>query len=704
MGVYLRTRSAILLLLLVALFVLGVAIVSVTARRSPSWRLASHRPVHGADNLLPFSVALRPGVLRAELHSVLRSVSDPASSLYGQHYSREQLATLLRADNADVQKVIAWLQSGGAQDVHLSFYGDYVNGQIDVDAAIALFGIKFYNVELDSSVGGSGSTDQQLTRSMRIAAIQKPHIPAHLRDAVEMVHGLHVPLADGETEAELLAEMKAHTRANFASSASVANPYPPPEVGLGFASLSEVWMYISVASLPDALSFDVSIEHTDGKTAKSTIGVNDTTQSNCIPLSDLGELCMVHVGLLSESEFNITISVSYADGSTTSPTFWGPILPRPMLNPSSLRELYGVGEQYVGHPDTNNSFAAVQFQGDSFSPSDLRSYLSIYGLPYTNVSVLSGSNVESMVGAEASMDIDILEGVASRVPANVWVHPNPTSDMLGWVISVSAAEYIPWVLSISWGVQESTVDTDRIEYEFMKIGLRGVSLLAAAGDGGFFACSAAFSEYPSTSAYVTSVGGAMQNGDGSTCSISVDLGVGYTATGGFSTGIARPDYQDEVVKNYITSFPMPSVPFNRSNRAVPDLSANGANIIQAAWGVFFPGGGTSAATPTVAGMISLLNEVRLQAGQPPLGFLNYFLYAHAFDGAFNDITTGNNRCLLLGPEGPECCPTGFTGEVGWDAVTGLGTPNFTALVQIVSSTTNLRVPSLIEEDATSLGI
>merc|ERR1712048_1234090 len=79
--------------------------------------------------------------------------------------------------------------------------------------------------------------------------------------------------------------------------------------------------------------------------------------------------------------------------------------------------------------------------------------------------------------------------------------------------------------------------------------------------------------------------------------------------------------------------------------------------------------GTSCASPTAAGVFSLLNDVRMQAGKKPLGFLNPFIYQHA--SAFNDCTKGSNLgCLGIG---------GFPAVKGWDAVTGVGTPNFAAL-------------------------
>lgn len=50
-------------------------------------------------------------------------------------------------------------------------------------------------------------------------------------------------------------------------------------------------------------------------------------------------------------------------------------------------------------------------------------------------------------------------------------------------------------------------------------------------------------------------------------------------------------------------------------------------------------GGTSAAAPVVAGIIALLNDARLRAGKPTMGFINPFLYSLG-PGPIADITAG----------------------------------------------------------------
>ncbi|KAI9436569.1 hypothetical protein H4582DRAFT_1816323 [Lactarius indigo] len=69
---------------------------------------------------------------------------------------------------------------------------------------------------------------------------------------------------------------------------------------------------------------------------------------------------------------------------------------------------------------------------------------------------------------------------------------------------------------------------------------------------------------------------------------------------------------------------------------------------------------------TVAGIISLLNDFLISTNKPPLGFLNPWLYGKG-RGALNDIVSGYN---------PGCGTDGFEAIVGWDPVTGLGTPDF----------------------------
>ena len=105
--------------------------------------------------------------------------------------------------------------------------------------------------------------------------------------------------------------------------------------------------------------------------------------------------------------------------------------------------------------------------------------------------------------------------------------------------------------------------------------------------------------------------------------------------GGFRNVFPRPSYQNDVVERYLN--PGPHIPpisyFNPNGRGFPDISAVCYYSLDKRllfWTVenlyLKTVYGTSASTPTVAGIISLLNDARLQNNKSALGFLNPFLY------------------------------------------------------------------------------
>lgn len=152
----------------------------------------------------------------------------------------------------------------------------------------------------------------------------------------------------------------------------------------------------------------------------------------------------------------------------------------------------------------------------------------------------------------------------------------------------------------------------------------------------------------------------------------------YYSGGGFSNVFELPSYQKKAVTHYLTKYPPPytSQIYNNSGkaRAYPDISAIGIKIPTVYLGNAYGVGGTSASTPIIGGIITLLNEARIAKGKGPIGFLNPTLYAHP--EALNDVTEGGN---------PGCGSNGFDAQPGWDPVTGLGTPNYAKLEKVFLS-------------------
>ena len=256
------------------------------------------------------------------------------------------------------------------------------------------------------------------------------------------------------------------------------------------------------------------------------------------------------------------------------------------------------------------------------------------------------------------------------------------------------------VISTSYGQNEADLTPayqNRQCNEYMKLGLAGVTFLYSSGDHGVAGnggqcCTNAkcaggtmnngttgtFNPgFPATCPYITAVG-ATQIKPNTFVNASQPEEACQTVIysgGGFSNVFPIPDYQKTEVAKYFSAHnpPYTATQYNNSQavRGYPDVSANGANYVVAVDGSLSLVFGTSASAPTFGSIITLINEERVKAGKPTVGFINPTLYANP--GAFNDIVSGGNQ---------GCGTPGFTAVEGWDPVTGLGTPNYEKLLQV----------------------
>jgi tripeptidyl-peptidase-1 len=135
--------------------------------------------------------------------------------------------------------------------------------------------------------------------------------------------------------------------------------------------------------------------------------------------------------------------------------------------------------------------------------------------------------------------------------------------------------------------------------------------------------------FPASSPHVTSVGGTYfpaRTGAGKGVDDGgVDPEVCWASSGGgFSNVFAMPEYQQSSVAPYLHTSNLPAGSrYNASGRATPDVAAVSTNFQVLINNYTGPISGTSAATPTFAGIVSLINAIRLEKGKPTIGFLNY---------------------------------------------------------------------------------
>jgi len=370
------------------------------------------------------------------------------------------------------------------------------------------------------------------------------------------------------------------------------------------------------------------------------------------------------------------------------------------IDPVVIRTRYNTS---VICTNANSSHAVAEFQAQYYSPTDLSTFWKNYVpfAPFKPVAKVVGVNQPSSPGIEASLDIQYIMGVAPN--ATTWFYSmaqfNFWNDLVTWSALLNNETTLPYVHSVSYGAQGDDPDSayqNRLDAEFQKLGVRGVSVMFASGDDGSGcsdgdydgpvndACDCMMNpSFPATCPHVTSVGATrfLTGNSGPEGAVQA-----FGSGGGFSTDdFPVQSFQQADVQAYLSSgiaLPEPCS-FNSSGRATPDVSALGDVYFQVVnGGSTISVGGTSASSPTFSAIITLLNDLRFNHGKSSLGFLNPLIYqiASTSTSAFFDVTNGNNivgGCCSGGGE------DGFLCAKGWDPVSGVGTPNYEALAPIV---------------------
>jgi len=393
--------------------------------------------------------------------------------------------------------------------------------------------------------------------------------------------------------------------------------------------------------------------------------------------------------------------------------------------PQTAFLMYQIPAERYGNA-TFTSQGVIEFEGQNFAPSDLDLYAQQANIKIIDptASTIVGPNDPTNPGVEANLDIQAQAALNDEATNWFWLE---TDWLYTFVTHFFNTPSVPSVASISYAWSEldqcedgigsdecSTLGVDsigfvnRVNVEFSKIALRGVSFLSASGDSGSNGrtdgdCSLNIMkpDYPACSPWITSVGATQLDNasplsnppplcasSGSTCAATgTEVAVSFDAAsfasgGGFSWVSPRPSWQNTPVLNYLKiaaadgTLP-PASYFNQTNRGFPDIAALGHNFLVMMSGSPQPVGGTSVSSPLVSAMISLFNQISLKKTKKTLGFVSPLLYKMyaANPAIFHDITVGDNKCT---EEGCSSSCQGYTCEKGWDPVTGLGSLNYQA--------------------------
>ena len=365
------------------------------------------------------------------------------------------------------------------------------------------------------------------------------------------------------------------------------------------------------------------------------------------------------------------------------------------LSTSDLESRYsfppGAGE--------GQQIAIAEFGGGYF-PDEVKTFCQKQGRPVPSIKIV-GVNLQALTPAQISqmpapqqqeavgisvevmMDIEIIAGLCSKSNISVYF---ATFDQKGWVdLLDKVIADRPVALSVSWGAPEDSTDWSTaarkaINDRLAAAAAQGITVCISSGDDGSgdeLSDGRAHVDFPSCSPFVLSVGGTMIVHSGrNNVEETWHQGTGVRASGGGATGggvsifTPRPAWQNVHIQSVN--------PGSIDGRVIPDVAAlAGPPFYQ----LVLPdgetsNGGTSASAPLWASLIARINAKLPPAKQQQ--FLTPLLYQAGPNGKIrgttcHDITIGNNTST---PQPG----VGYQAGAGFDAVTGWGVPNGTALL------------------------
>ena len=337
----------------------------------------------------------------------------------------------------------------------------------------------------------------------------------------------------------------------------------------------------------------------------------------------------------------------------------------------------------AGTDGTGQTIAIIEL-GGGFASADLDTYFSGLGIATPSVTaagVDGGSNVAGQDpqgdDGEVLLDIEVAGAAAPGASQVVYFAPNSDRGFVDAITTAVHASPTPTVVSISWGQSEDAWTGQAraaMDQAFADAAALGVTVTAAAGDNGSgdrVSDGKSHADFPASSPHALACGGTSLRVNTATGAVSAETvwndGPGRGATGGgVSDTFGLPDWQ--------ASAGVPGqAGTGQTGRGVPDVAGNADPAT--GYQVLVDGqsavvGGTSAVAPLWAALICRL----AQATGKSFGLMQPVLYAGVSAGTtpagFRDITQGNNGAYTAGP--------------GWDACTGLGVPDGTALVTRLS--------------------
>ncbi len=337
-----------------------------------------------------------------------------------------------------------------------------------------------------------------------------------------------------------------------------------------------------------------------------------------------------------------------------------------------INPLYGAGVNGAG----STVDIAACFNID---PADVAYFETFYGLPANVVNVIHVDGTLDQFGnvpppdIEPTLDVERVIATAPHAKVNLYVVPDCLISQFVDMFAQIASDGGETAMSVSYGLGEAdyglagigdliTAQSAALEC----ISDQHVAEFAASGDSGswgdpFIAVNFLDVLYPASDPSILSVGGTTT--EESVIGTRLFEYAWGGSGGGYSGIFAIPPWQ--AVTPGVASGLFKNLP-DISMNADPNTGAAEAFLISVPPPIF-PIGGTSASSPTWAGLWALVDQNRRMHGHARLNNPAAALYHLQGSSAYYDITVGANGY--------------FPARKGYDNATGLGVPDVTKLVK-----------------------
>jgi subtilase family serine protease len=369
----------------------------------------------------------------------------------------------------------------------------------------------------------------------------------------------------------------------------------------------------------------------------------------------------------------------------------GPFPPTPYC-PNGIQTGYSLPPLYAsGDNGTGQKVAIVDVPGDPNMQASINTFDTQYGLPATTLNIQYPDGPPSFYdptwASETAMDVEAVHTIA---PGAGIVLLYDDVDLMN-AIDYVATNHLATIVSNSWGYAcgSSWCSDTQLNQEYPGLisnvdgrlsvdAAQGLTILFASGDEGARPDGSTLgTEFPASDPNVLAVGGTdlTLTGCGSSTCSGYGSETGWSgSSGGYSGYFTEPSWQSSTIGS-------------KSGRAVPDVSmvgqggafwvystasdrcTRGGN--SAGW---FGCGGTSLSTPLWAGFLAIALQIR---GGGSFGNIDPLMYqvasSSSYASTFHDITSGSNN--------------GYSARMGWDEVTGWGTPIANVLAFTLSQVT-----------------